>query len=108
VKAYTKTLSKTTGTLTAFAVFITFFQVAGVNSLNLMVPWNFAALFLGAALSFLVASLTIGSTAKTAEKMVDEIRRQYQENPLIMEGKEEPDYERCINISTKNAFKEMV
>ncbi len=108
MKAYTKALSMTTGTLTAFAVFITFFEIAGVNSLNLIIPWNFAALFIGAALSFLVASLTIGSTAKTAEKMVDEIRRQYQENPAIMEGKDEPDYARCINISTKNALKEMV
>ncbi|MDP2901024.1 MAG: sodium-translocating pyrophosphatase [Candidatus Bathyarchaeota archaeon] len=108
MKAYTKALSMTTGTLTAFAVFITFFQVAGVKALNLMVPWNFAALFMGAALSFLVASLTIGSTAKTAGKMVDEIREQCQMTPAIMEGKAEPDYERCINISTNNALREMV
>ena len=107
MKAYTKALSMTTGTLTAFAIFITFFQFAGVSSLNLIMPWNFAALFIGAALSFLVASLTIGSTAKTAEKMVDEIRYQYKSNPDIMEGKAEPDYERCINISTNNALKEM-
>jgi K(+)-stimulated pyrophosphate-energized sodium pump len=108
MKAYTKALSMTTGTLTAFAVFITFFQIAGVKALNLMVPWNFAALFMGAALSFLVASLTIGSTAKTAGKMVDEIREQCQMTPAIMEGKAEPDYERCINISTNNALREMV
>ena len=107
MKAYTKALSMTTGTLTAFAVFITFFQVAGVKSLDLMQPWNYAALFIGAALSFLIASLTIGSTAKTAEKMVDEIRSQFQANPAIMEGKAEPDYARCINISTNNALREM-
>jgi K(+)-stimulated pyrophosphate-energized sodium pump len=107
MKAYTKALSMTTGTLTAFAVFITFFQVAGVRSLDLMQPWNYAALFIGAALSFLIASLTIGSTAKTAEKMVDEIRSQFQANPAIMEGKMEPDYARCINISTNNALREM-
>jgi K(+)-stimulated pyrophosphate-energized sodium pump len=107
MKAYTKALSMTTGTLTAFAVFITFYEVAGVRALNLMQPWNYAALFIGAALSFLIASLTIGSTAKTAEKMVDEIRGQCQANPAIMKGEAEPDYERCINISTKNALREM-
>jgi K(+)-stimulated pyrophosphate-energized sodium pump len=107
MKAYTKALSMTTGTLTAFAVFITFYQNANVRSLDLMQPWNYAALFIGAALSFLIASLTIGSTAKTAEKMVDEIRGQCRANPAIMEGKAEPDYARCINISTNNALREM-
>jgi K(+)-stimulated pyrophosphate-energized sodium pump len=108
MKAYTKALSMTTGTLTAFAVFITFFQVAGVRTLNLMQPFNIAALFVGVTLSFMVASLTIGSTAKTAQLMVDEVRRQWRLNTDISDGNSEPDYARCIDISTNNALKEMV
>jgi K(+)-stimulated pyrophosphate-energized sodium pump len=107
MKAYTKALSMTTGTLTAIAILITYFQIANIRSLSLVNPYNLAALFIGVTLSFMIASLTIGSTAKTALAMVDEIRRQYTANPAIMEGKVEPDYARCIDISTRFALKEM-
>ena len=107
MKAYTKALSMTTGTLTAFAVFITFFELAGVKSLSLINPFNVAAIFIGVAVSFLVASLTIGSTAKTAMTMVDEVRKQFQ-NPGVMAGTVEPDYAGPINISTRAALREMI
>ncbi|MCX6660403.1 MAG: sodium-translocating pyrophosphatase, partial [Candidatus Bathyarchaeota archaeon] len=107
MKAYTKALSITTGTLTAFAVFITFFELAGVKSLSLIDPFNVAAIFVGVTLSFLVASLTIGSTAKTAMTMVDEVRKQFR-NPGVMEGTVEPDYARPIDICTRAALREMV
>jgi K(+)-stimulated pyrophosphate-energized sodium pump len=107
MKAYTKALSMTTGTLTAFAVFITFFELAGVKSLSLIDPFNVAAIFVGVTLSFLVASLTIGSTAKTAMTMVDEVRKQFR-NPSVMEGTVEPDYARPIDICTRAALREMV
>ncbi len=108
MKAYTKALSMTTGTLTSFAIFLTFFETGGATSLSLVNPWNIAALFVGGTLSFLVASLTIGSTAKTAERMVDEVRRQFQSDPTIMSGEKEPDYKKCIDISTRYALREMV
>ena len=73
-----------------------------------MQPFNIAALFVGVTLSFMVASLTIGSTAKTAQLMVDEVRRQWRLNTDISDGNSEPDYARCIDISTNNALKEMV
>jgi len=106
MKAYTKALSMTTGTLTAFAVIITYFELAGVKSMSLINPWNIAGLFVGVTLSFLVASLTIGSTAKTAMTMVDEVRKQFK-IPGVMEGTVEPDYSRPIDISTRAALKEM-
>ena len=106
MKAYTKALSMTTGTLTAFAVFITYFELAGVKRLSLINPWNVAAIFVGVTLSFLVASLTIGSTAKTAQMMVDEVRKQFR-NPGVMDGTVEPNYAKPIEISTRNALKEM-
>jgi K(+)-stimulated pyrophosphate-energized sodium pump len=106
MKAYTKALSMTTGTLTAFAVFITFFELAGVKSLSLINPFNVAAIFVGVTLSFLVASLTIGSTAKTAMKMVDEVRKQFG-SIGVMEGTVEPDYARPIDICTRSALRQI-
>ena len=108
MKAYTKALSMTTGTLTAFAILITYFQIADIHSLSLINPFNLAALFIGASMSFLISSLLIGSTAKTALAMVDEIRAQCSLNPAILEGKGEPDYARCIDISTRFALREMI
>jgi K(+)-stimulated pyrophosphate-energized sodium pump len=58
-------------------------------------------------MSFLISSLLIGSTAKTALAMVDEIRGQCAANPAILKGDAEPDYARCIGISTNFALKEM-
>jgi len=63
---------------------------------------------LGAALPFLFSSLAIGATGKTAYLMVDEVRRQFKENPGIIEGKVKPDYARCVDIGTKNALKHMI
>ncbi|MEM2935751.1 MAG: sodium/proton-translocating pyrophosphatase, partial [Candidatus Bathyarchaeia archaeon] len=53
-------------------------------------------------------SFTLGSTAKTALLMVDEVRRQFKKIPGLLEGKAEPDYAKCVDISTKNALKEMM
>lgn len=107
MKAYTKALSMTTGALTAFAVFITFVELAGVKSLSLIDPFNVAAIFVGVTLSFLVASLTIGSTAKTAMTMVDEVRKQFR-SPGVMEGTVEPDYARPIDICTRSALRKII
>jgi K(+)-stimulated pyrophosphate-energized sodium pump len=108
MKAYTKALSMTTGTLTAIAILITYFQIANIHSLSLINPYNIAALFIGVTMSFLISSLLIGSTAKTALAMVDEIRNQCSMNPAILKGEAEPDYARCIDISTRFALREMV
>jgi K(+)-stimulated pyrophosphate-energized sodium pump len=108
MKAYTKALSMTTGTLTAIAILITYFQIAKIQSISLINPYNIAALFIGVTMSFLISSLLIGSTAKTALAMVDEIRKQFSVNPAIMKGEAEPDYARCIDISTRFALREMV
>ena len=57
---------------------------------------------------YLLASIVIGSTARTAEKMVDAVREQFDKNPLILKGKAKPDYAYCVDISTKNALREMI
>ena len=108
MKASTKAYATTSGTLTAFILFATFFKITGIGILNVSNPFDIAAFFFGVTLTFLFSSFTVGSTTKTALLMVDEVRRQFREIPGLKEGKAKPDYVKCIDISTKNALKEMV
>ena len=64
--------------------------------------------FMGAATVFIFTSQAIRAVNKTAIKMIEEIRRQFREIPGIMEGKATPDYAACVDISTKNALRNMI
>ena len=64
--------------------------------------------FIGAVMPFLISALTMRSVGKAALEMVMEVRRQFKEIPGIMAGTAEPDYNRCIAISTKAALREMM
>ena len=108
MKAATKAYAMASGTYTSFAIFATFFAAAGVTGIDVTNPYALAALFVGVALPFPLASLTISATAKGAFKMVDEVRRQFREIIGLREGKSVPDYAKCIDISTKFALKQMV
>ena len=79
-----------------------FFQV------NLMNPRVLVGAFIGAMAAFLFCGLTMNAVGRAAQSMVEEVRRQFKEIVGIMEGKAEPDYARCVAISTKGAQKEMV
>jgi K(+)-stimulated pyrophosphate-energized sodium pump len=57
---------------------------------------------------FLFSGMTMNAVGRAAQKMVDEVRRQFRDIPGIMEGKAEPDYARCVEISTKGAQREML
>ncbi|MFR5869599.1 MAG: sodium/proton-translocating pyrophosphatase, partial [Acutalibacteraceae bacterium] len=59
-------------------------------------------------LSFLFAALTIDSVSKAANKMIEEVRRQFREKPGIMQGTDKPDYSACVDISTRAALREMI
>jgi len=109
-KAYTKAFAAASGTFSTVVIFATYGEIVKLNavSLGLLSPVVIAGLLLGAALPFLFSSLAIGATGKTAFLMVDEVRRQFRENPSIMEGKVKPDYARCVDIGTKNALKQMI
>ena len=65
-------------------------------------------MLIGAMLPYLFSALTIGSVGRAANKMVDEVRAQYEAHPEILEGKRAPDYNRCIDISTKASLREMI
>lgn len=108
MKATTKAYAMSSGTVTSFVLFATFFHQVNLSSLDVSAPFTVGFLLLGVALPYLIASLVMGSTARTALKMVDEVRRQFSTIPGIMEGKATPDYAACVDIATKNALKEMI
>jgi len=109
-KAYAKAFATASGTVSTVVIFATYGEIVNLGSvsLSLLSPVIIVGLLLGAALPFLFSSLTIGATGKTAYLMVDEVRRQFIENPEIIEGKAKPDYVRCVDIGTKNALKQMI
>lgn len=75
---------------------------------NLMNPKVIAGAFVGVMATFLFSGLTMNAVGRAAQKMVDEVRRQFREISGIMEGKAEPDYARCVEISTRAAQREMM
>jgi K(+)-stimulated pyrophosphate-energized sodium pump len=77
-------------------------------NLTIFNPKVLAGLFIGAMMVFVFCAMTMKSVGRAAGKMVDEVRRQFREITGIMEGKTEPDYGRCIEISTRAAQHEMI
>ncbi|MCR4919920.1 MAG: sodium-translocating pyrophosphatase [Prevotella sp.] len=82
--------------------FMEFFQV------NLMNPKVLVGAFIGAMAAFLFCGLTMEAVGRAAQKMVEEVRRQFREIKGIMEGKATPDYGSCVEISTRAAQHEMI
>lgn len=76
--------------------------------INLMNPRVLVGIFIGSMAAFLFCGLTMNAVGRAAQKMVEEVRRQFREIVGIMEGKAEPDYARCVAISTKGAQREML
>lgn len=94
--------------LTALALFASYSQVVGLETISLLDPLVIAGLFIGAMLPFLFSALTMNSVGKAANQMIEEVRRQFREDKGIMEGTSKPDYAKCVDISTKAALKEMI
>lgn len=82
--------------------FINYFQV------NLINPKVLIGIFIGAMSAFVFSGITMGAVGRAAGAMVEEVRRQFKEIKGILEGKATPDYERCIQISTRSALHEMI
>jgi len=82
--------------------FMTWFDV------NLMNPSVLVGVFIGSMMAFVFCGLTMNAVGRAAQSMVEEVRRQFREIAGILEGKAEPDYARCVAISTKGAQREML
>ena len=94
--------------LTALALFVAFVEATNLKSIDLKDPYVMVGLFIGGLLPFIFSALSIQAVSRAAEKMIEEVRRQFREIPGIMEGTGRPEYERCVDISTAAALREMV
>jgi len=95
--------------LTALALFTAYTEAVGLDySVNLIDPYVISGIFIGGMLTFLFGAMTIDSVSKAANQMIAEVRRQFSKNPEILEGTMEPDYRKCVDISTKAAIHEMI
>ncbi|MBO5629269.1 MAG: sodium-translocating pyrophosphatase, partial [Aeriscardovia sp.] len=90
---------------TADASLIDFMEYYQVNLMN---PKVLIGMFVGSMMAFLFCGLTMNAVGRAAQKMVEEVRRQFREITGILEGKGTPDYARCVEISTKGAQHEML
>lgn len=94
--------------LTALVLFATYCIATNLQSINIMNPTVIVGLFIGGLLPFLFSSITMKAVGKAAFQIVNEVRRQFDEIPGLMEGRAKPDYARCVGISTDAALKEMI
>ncbi len=93
------------GVEAAKATLVDFMEAYNVNLMN---PIVLVGIFIGSMMAFLFCGLTMNAVGRAAQKMVEEVRRQFQTIKGILEGKADPDYARCVAISTKGAQQEML
>lgn len=94
--------------LTSLALFAAFVGIAGISSIDIYKAPVLAGLFVGGMIPFIFSALCISAVGKAAMEMVNEVRRQFREIPGIMEYKTEPEYEKCVAISTEASIKQMI
>ncbi|MAU76831.1 MAG: sodium-translocating pyrophosphatase [Crocinitomicaceae bacterium] len=94
--------------LTALALFAAYVTMTGIDGINIFKANVLATLFVGAMIPVVFSALAMKSVGKAAMEMVKEVRRQFKEIPGIMEGTGQPEYSKCVDISTKAALKEMM
>ena len=116
-KALTKGYAMASAALAAFLLFAAFFEIVAevsgqtitqVMSVDLGKPLIFVGGLVGAVLVFFFASLAIRAVSKAAGEMIEEVRRQFREDPGIMAGTSKPDTAKCVDIATRGALKAMV
>ena len=96
--------------LTALALFSAYASKVGLaeTGIDLVDPIVVIGLFIGGTLPFFIAALTMTAVGRAAQGMVEEVRRQFRENPGILDGTVKPDSARCVAISTDAALREMI
>ncbi|MCC6328357.1 MAG: sodium-translocating pyrophosphatase [Acidobacteria bacterium] len=94
--------------LTALALFAAFVGIAGIDRIDIYKANVLAGLFVGGMIPFIFSALCIQAVGRAAMDMVQEVRRQFREIPGIMEYKAQPEYEKCVAISTQASIREML
>ncbi len=94
--------------LTSLGLFAAYVTFTGIDGINIFKAPVLAMLFVGGMVPVVFSALAMNSVGKAAMEMVREVRRQFREIPGIMEGTGKPQYDKCVEISTKAALREML
>jgi len=94
--------------LTALALFSAFQKTAGLERIDLTSVNTVVGLLIGALMPFAITAMTLKAVGRAADKMVVEIRRQFREIKGLLQGEAKPDSDRCIDIATRSALREMI
>jgi K(+)-stimulated pyrophosphate-energized sodium pump len=96
--------------LTALALFASYAETTNISNggMSILDAKVVVGLFIGGMLPFLFSAFTMSSVGKAANKMIEEVRRQFREKPGILQGTDKPDYKNCVAISTNAALHEMI
>jgi K(+)-stimulated pyrophosphate-energized sodium pump len=107
-KALTKGYAVGSAALAAFLLFSAYLEEAHITVVDLAKVPVFIGAMIGATLVFLFSALAIQAVGRTAQYIINEVRRQFREHPGIMAGTEKPDYAKAVDITTRGALKNMV
>lgn len=107
-KAVTKGFAIGSAALAALSLFVAYAEATQLQAIDVLKPQVVIGLFIGGMIPFLVSSLLIRSVGKAAFSIVEEVRRQFKTIKGLMQGKAKPDYEKCVDITTRAALKEFV
>ncbi len=94
--------------LTSLALFAAYVTFTGIDGINIFKAPVLAMLFVGGMIPVVFSALAMNAVGKAAMEMVHEVRRQFKEIPGIMEGTGKPEYDKCVDISTKASLKQML
>ncbi len=94
--------------LTSLALFAAYVTFTGIDGINIFKAPVLAMLFIGAMVPVVFSALAMNAVGRAAMEMVQEVRRQFRDIPGIMEGTGKPEYDKCVDISTKASLKQMM
>jgi len=107
-KAITKGYAMSCALLSALVLIFAYATEAHLATIDIFKPVVLTGLFIGAGLPFLFSGLAIKAVGRSAYEIVKEVRRQFREIKGLLQGKAKADYGRCVDITTKNALREMI